>query len=149
LIIITIIIFILTMTSCGQVGRADRIEYSGSLTQGMNLSDLKNASENTRSCQIHNYYLFSNEKEIVVSELDNDDKTTIVNIFSYKYFTPSDENFTSIKPGMNFVDVIEWAGFPYEQNTFGIDSTDFRSASGIIYRIQWGNDLTVVDVVKV
>ena len=106
-----------------------------SLSIGMTFSEVSGLKGDYIS---FNYYVF---------HLNSDGHTIQIAEFPAPEATP--EAFTQITEGMPATEVLRLVGVPSGSATFGIDSLDFKSTAGTVFRIIWDQNQRVAEIINI
>jgi len=93
------------------------------------------------------FYVDADQNNIVV-KLDADGQT-IEKFEIFPAIQPNAEAFFAIRKGMNVFEVVEAVGVPFQSVTHGISSSDFKGTDGTIFRVQWDQNMQVIDMGQV
>lgn len=119
-----------------------------SLSIGMTFSEVSGLKGDYISFHYYVFHLNSDGHTIQIGEFGKDSgRVETITEFPAPEATP--EAFTQITEGMPVTEVLRLVGVPSESATFGIDSLDFKSTAGTVFRIIWDQNQRVAEIINI
>ena len=119
-----------------------------SLSIGMTFSEVSGLKGDYISFHYYVFHLNSDGHTIQIGEFGKDSgRVETITEFPAPEATP--EAFTQITEGMPVTEVLRLVGVPSGSATFGIDSLDFKSTAGTVFRIIWDQNQRVAEIINI
>lgn len=149
---LAIIFTLLPLASCSRLPTSPSVQTSDtipsaekSLSIGMTYSEVSNLKGEYMFFHYYVFYLNNDSHSIQIGEFGKDTER-VETITEFPVPEATSEAFTRITEGMTVTEVIRLVGMPFRSATFGIDSLDFQSMTGTIFRIVWNQNQQVVEI---
>lgn len=156
-IILLCVILVLSMlfASCSSCSSCngkenDFPEPSDEVKVGMKYNDARKTVENKDGFfQLGGYLFYVDENgNNTVIELDENFQE-VKSVKAFYTVKSNKKAFSEITEGMEVCEVVEKVGIPFRSVTSGLRTSDFKATDGSVFRINWNENMTVIEVYEV
>ena len=144
--LLCLLLSVLILSSCAE-SNVPKDKVNSQFKTGMTRDDVLSLDA---ACFCYREYIFckSDGENNVVCKV-NSDTSLVEEVMEFPPAEPKKEAFSAICEGMTVTDVVKTVGLPFRTATFGLSTLDFQADDGTVYRIQWDEDMKVIDMTEI
>jgi len=153
--ILCLILVVAMLSSCSSCSsckdnESDFPKPSDEVKVGMKYKDAIETIENKEGFfQLGSYLFYVDENgNNTVVELDGK-SIEVKSVKAFYQVKPDKKAFSEITEGMDVYKVVEKVGIPFRSVTSGLRTSDFKATGGSVFRINWNENMTVIEVYEV